>query len=298
MKYYDALRVLAELTTSQWGLVTSAQAAAHGISRLQLSRFAEAGHLRRVAQGVYMDSGAPSTQIDDLRAVWLSTEPKVLAEERIASMTDGAIVASTSAAYLHGIGDFWPDRHEFVAAGRRQTQRTELRYRQRTLESQDVTLVEGLPTMTLERTIADLIDDVGELSLVADALRDASSRRALDLVRLEVLFEPLAARNGYRRNDGHALLDRLMRLAGIDDETRARRIASDPSLGPQVVARYFENNSQMLAQQLMKAKPLESVSAPLREELTGSLQKTLSSYMDTPPVVENVLGSQSEVCRE
>ena len=88
-----------------------------------LSRFADAGQLRRVAQGVYMDADARSIQIDDLRAAWLSTQSKALAEERIANIVDGVVVANTS------------DRYEFFATRRRQTQRTELRYRQRTLES-------------------------------------------------------------------------------------------------------------------------------------------------------------------
>lgn len=70
-----------------------------------------------------MDADARSIQIDDLRAAWLSTESKALAEERIANIVDGVVVANTS------------DRYEFFATQRRQTQRTELRYRQRTLES-------------------------------------------------------------------------------------------------------------------------------------------------------------------
>lgn len=71
------------------------------------------------------------------------------------------MVASSSAAILHGVGDLWANRHEFVTRQRRQTQRTEIR-QQRLLEDRDVTLVEGLPVMTLERTLADLLDDVGE----------------------------------------------------------------------------------------------------------------------------------------
>ncbi len=38
--------------------------------------------------------------------------------------------------------------------------------------------------MTIERTIADLVDDLKDLSLVADVLRDASGKRTLDLDRL------------------------------------------------------------------------------------------------------------------
>jgi len=64
-------------------MVSSAQASHVGITRLDLSQLAEAGRLKRLAHGVYMDAGAPRDQVDDLRAVWLSTEPKTLGEERI-----------------------------------------------------------------------------------------------------------------------------------------------------------------------------------------------------------------------
>ena len=170
MKSNDALRELAGVTVSQWGMVTTAQAASLGVSRLMLSRLAEAGYLERLSHGVYKDTGVPSDQYEDLCAAWLSTEPKLLAEERVEELARGVVVASSSAAMLHGVGDLWANRHEFVASKRRQTQRSELCFRQRQLEERDVTLVEGLPTMTLECTLADLLEDVGEMSLVADAL--------------------------------------------------------------------------------------------------------------------------------
>ena len=43
MKSKDALRMLAEVTAYQWGMVTSAQASMHGITRLDLSRLAADG---------------------------------------------------------------------------------------------------------------------------------------------------------------------------------------------------------------------------------------------------------------
>lgn len=231
MKSSDALRVLAEVTAYQWGMVTSAQASMRGVTRLMLSRLAEAGHLVRLAHGVYMDAGAPGDEFDDLRAAWLSTEPDRLAEERMRDCASGVVVAATSAARLHGIGDLRASRHEFVSPVRRQTQREEIRYRQRTLDPRDVTIVEGMPTMTVERTIADLVEDVGELSLVADALRDAARNRRLDLERLEDLLAPLAARQGFHKNDGAVLLDRLLQLAGLDVDSMARQIAASPTLG-------------------------------------------------------------------
>ncbi|GAB3195270.1 hypothetical protein GCM10027062_01880 [Nocardioides hungaricus] len=151
-----------------------------------------------------------------------------MGEARIKDLANGVVVAGESAADLHGIGDFRALRHEFVSPARRQSQRSAIRYRQRTLDPGDVTLADGLPVMTMERTIADLIEQ-GDLSLVADALRDASSKRTFDLQRLRELLAPLAAREGFRKDDGEALLNRLMEIAGIDVESLTRLIARSPT---------------------------------------------------------------------
>lgn len=239
MKSTEVLRVLTDVTASQWGMLTAAQASALGVTRLALSRLADGGHLERLAHGVYRDAGAPSDEFEDLRAAWLSTEPKLRAEQRLGNLADGVVVASSSAALLHGIGDMWANRHEFVTSKRRQTQRAEIRYRQRHLDSRDVTLTEGLPAMTLERTLADLLDDVGEMSLVADALSAAARKRSLDLDRLRELLGPLAERNGFKRHDGNAVLDQLLEVAGLDLDSAAHRILEDPELRARVLAKYF-----------------------------------------------------------
>lgn len=83
--------------------------------------------------------------------------------------------------------------------------------------------------MTIERTIADLVEDLKDLSLIADALRDASGKRTLDLDRLRELLAPLAERNGFRKDDGRALLDRLMEIAGIDVDSLARLLTKSPT---------------------------------------------------------------------
>jgi predicted nucleotidyltransferase len=201
----------------------------HGITRLDLSRLGADGQLERVAHGVYKDAGAPMGPYDDLKAAWLSTEPQTMGEARIKDLAEGVVVAGESAADLHGIGDFRSLRHEVVSPARRQSQRSAIRYRQRTLDPRDITLVEGLPVMTMERTIADLIKEPGDLSFVADALRDASSERTLDLQRLRELLAPLAARAGFKKDDGDALVNRLMEIAGIDIESLMRLIARSPT---------------------------------------------------------------------
>lgn len=267
MKANDALLVLAEVTAHQWGMVTSAQAGMHGITRLDLSRLTDAGHLKRLAHGVYKDSGAPSDQFEDLRAAWLSTDPKLMGEARLEDRSDGVVVAGSSAALLHDIGDLWAGRHEFVSRRRRQSQRSEIRYRQRPVERRDVTLVQGLPVMTIERTIADLVEEVGDLSLVADALRDAAFKRNLDLDRLRELLTPLAERNGLRKGDGDALLNRLLEIAGIDVDSVARRVAADSALGSRVAATYLSGVSEADLARLTMTPELQTSMLAIQDSL-------------------------------
>ncbi len=239
MNVLDALVELAELSASQWGLLTTAQAAARGVSRVQLARLADAGGLVRIAHGVYRDAGAPSDEFEDLRAAWLSTEPSRLAEDRLGDQAAGVVVSGGSAAWLHRVGDLRADRHEFTVPVRRQSQRPQIRYRQRQLDGIDVTVVGGLPVTTLERTIADLVEERVDLSLVADVLADAVRVTRMDFERLEDLLGPLAERNGFRRGDGQGLFARLAELAGLDPVSLAREIASSGRLGELVAAEYL-----------------------------------------------------------
>ena len=61
---------------------------------------------------------------------------------------------------------------------------------------------------------------------MADALRDAAKRSTLDSQRLVELLSPLAARNGHVTDDGAALLDQLLGLAGLDLEAAAAEISA------------------------------------------------------------------------
>lgn len=225
MRSIEALRILAELTAYQWGMVTSAQASMHGITRLHLSRLAESGHLERLAHGVYKDAGAPGDEFEDMRAAWLSTDPKRLVYERTKNLAGDVVFAGPSAARLHSIGDLWDRHYDFIAPTRRQSQRSEIHYRQRALAPRDVTLADGLPALTLEATIADLFNAEADLRHIGDALRDAARKRRLDLARLQDLLAPYAARTGLHKGDGAGLLQRLMELAGLDVDSLTRFLA-------------------------------------------------------------------------
>ncbi len=210
MSFADVARRLGAVAELQWGLVTTAQAADEGVTRLQLSRMAQAGALERVAQGIYRLAGVPSAEHEEILAAWLSLEPK---DPDPSAPQPPVVVAGAAAARLHGIGDLWLDRIDFITPSRRSSRRDDIRIRIRALAPDEITTVEGVPTLTAARTLADLVESWTDLSLVADATRDAIDRGILNRTELATRLDPLAARDGYPT--GAALRDHLLELAGV-----------------------------------------------------------------------------------
>lgn len=282
MKSREALRVLAEVSEAQWGLVTSAQANARGVSHMNLTRLTEAGDLIRLSHGVYRDAGAPDPQHEHLRAAWLATDPGRLAYERLQEWPPSAVVSGESATRLHGIGDLRALRSEFSTRMRRQSQRSDVRYRTRPLPSNDVTVRDGLPVTTVERTIADLVEDRQDFSIVAGALRDAATQSQLDTGWLAELLSPLAVRNGHRKGDGAALLAELLRIAGIDFEHLARQLNGVPGISARITAIQFERLAETDFRTVPDAahSELATTVRPIFEQLAGlsvRLQQAIDS---------------------
>src|SRR5665647_3232735 len=140
-----------QLAAGQWGLLTTAQAARESITRLQLARLADAGVLERLGRGVYATTSSADEHLS-LRAAWLALDPTRTAEERLKSPTTTGVVSHASAAGLHNLGD---------------------------LTRQDVTIVEGLPVTTEERTIADLLRAGHDPEHIAQIIGQGVRRGAL-----------------------------------------------------------------------------------------------------------------------
>ena len=267
--------ILEELAAGQWGLFTTAQARAQGVSRANLSHRERDGRLERLAHGVYRRGGVPVAPLDDLRAAWMSTEPMVLAWERV--NTPRVVVGGAAAAAVHECGDINPVPYRLITTERRQTQRTDIVYSRRQLDSCDVVVVGGLTVTSIERTIADLVDEVGDLSLVGDVLADATrGERAVDLEHLGLLLAPFAARYGHPRRDGTALLEQIRRSAGIDDVAATLALIQRPAVGAaldQVITRAAGEQLRVLAERLQFQlqgstqfnEQFEQLLAPVRE---------------------------------
>ncbi|MFG1926478.1 type IV toxin-antitoxin system AbiEi family antitoxin domain-containing protein [Cryptosporangium sp. NPDC048952] len=200
---YARLGAIAE---QRWGLVTTAQAEAAGLARKQLVRMAAAGAIERVARGVYRMAGVPPQSQEAVYATWLALGGATATRSGGSSLVAGGVTA----AVVHEIGDFFLDRLDFIVPARKGTRLPDVRLRIRQLAAEDVIPVNGLPALTVERTIADLVETGMDMSLVAHALRDAVSQgKVTRPERLRFHLTVLAA----RRKDARLLTNELDRLA-------------------------------------------------------------------------------------
>lgn len=246
MRASDALTVLEQLGSGQWGLVTTAQAAALGVTRADLGRLLGAGSVQRVRHGVYALASASYGPLQDLQAAWLATDPRTAGEARVMD-GDNVIVSHVSAAQVHGLGDLIAMAHEFTSPRRRQTAQPDVRFHRLDLPNEDRAVVDGLPVTSAVRTVADLAASATDFDHLASVVRDALS---LPDVRHEVLAARLDAGAGlYGFEDGSELVSACLESAGL----------------PTVAANLFSSETF-----------LRSLVEPLSRQLVESIQGTFT----------------------
>ena len=76
------------------------------------------------------------------------------------------VTAGITASVVHGIGDYFLEGFDFMVPARKTTRLPGVRLRIRQLTREEVIPINGLPTLTVERTIADLVHQWADLSLV------------------------------------------------------------------------------------------------------------------------------------
>lgn len=249
MRTVEVEKRLADLAAGQWGLVTTPQAAALGVTYSQLNRLVEQDVIARLSHGVYQLRSAPADRHIDLRAAWLALAPKLTAGQRLQNPDGGPIVSHASSASLRGWGDLTAYDSEFTFDGRKQTRRDGVRIHRGSTPKADVEIVDGLPTTVAERLIADLLASNYDTDHIGDVLAGAIHDRSIDLEGLAKRVAPYAARRGFGNLAGSELVATLVRSGNAQDEAVADSLvrlakvnyARSPGLDPAVQAVFQQN---------------------------------------------------------
>lgn len=296
MKTAQALAVLGEYTSGQWGLVTTAQARQVGVGTVALTRLVEQGLLLRLRHGVYAMAAAEETNHAEIKAAWLALNPRVAAWDRPPPDPEGGVVSHRSAALLHGLGEMVADKIEMLVPRRRTVRDPTVRLRCRALTVEDVTLVAGLPVTTIERTVVDLLDEHVDASHVAPIIHEASRDGRLDLDRLTARIDGYSRRYGLAAGDGQGLLDHL--LDQVSDEPPAQRaLVEILSTYPQVhddlrrslceaAGHRSRANSQQMPATLSQARmaPIRNAMAAATRAQRGPVDELLEQFRRIPAV--------------
>lgn len=173
MRSSQAIGKLGRLAAWQHGYVTRTQAAQMGVTADQLRRLALDEAVEHVIRGVYRVAGAPGLRFEFIFAEWLATDPGRSYEERLNRPWEGFVAAADTASTLHEVGVFAVDTMEFVGPLPKRNPRQGVAFRVRKLAPDDVVIVEEVPALTVAATVADLIDQCHDLSIIGDLVDDA-----------------------------------------------------------------------------------------------------------------------------
>lgn len=197
---------------SQYGLITTQQADTLGLGRLQLSRLARFGLIERMRHGVYLVTGTAGNH-QEIIAAWASLKPDTMFEDRLETPEDDFVATGETAAMIHGIGDLWAERHEFRSTSGRRVSVADIVIRKLTQQARDIEIVSGIPVLTVEATIADLVATGHELQHVADVYSDARDKKLIrSRRRLATLLAPHAKARGVLAETPAAAGSELLKL--------------------------------------------------------------------------------------
>ncbi|MGE5647579.1 MAG: type IV toxin-antitoxin system AbiEi family antitoxin domain-containing protein [Acidobacteriota bacterium] len=162
---FDELAALAE---DNDGLVTAAQARRAGFTTSVLARLAQRARIERIARGVYRIPHYPASRFSHYReaVLWAQANrgPQTVALSR------------ASALAVYGISDANPSSIHLTvpkSARLRRRKRKGLVVHREDLAPEDVTLLEGIPVTTINRTITDLLRSGGRIDLARQAVSGA-----------------------------------------------------------------------------------------------------------------------------
>jgi predicted transcriptional regulator of viral defense system len=205
---------LVELAGRQWGVVSLAQLRGLGLSDDTVQRRARLGRLRRVHRGVYAVGGAVLPREGRWLAAVLACGP-------------GAALSHVSAAVHWNLLSYEPPRPEVTAPASRRGAPGIRLHRSHSLDAQDTTDHQGIPTTTVARTLLDLAAHVPSHHLE----RALAQAERLQLYDHTAIHEVIQRANGHRgtkrltdaiaadpqftRGELEALMNRLARDYGL-----------------------------------------------------------------------------------
>ncbi|MCX4799938.1 type IV toxin-antitoxin system AbiEi family antitoxin domain-containing protein [Streptomyces sp. NBC_01242] len=318
MERSEALRTVSAVAADQWGLVTTAQAEAAGVSRVDLARLVEADLLAHPARSVYQVTGAGSAPHLEIKSAWLRLDPVVPAWERQIGDERSGVVSHASACQLHDIGDIPADDVEISVPRRRTTREPGVLFHRIVVPVQDVTIIDGLPVTTVDRTICDLLTVRADAGHIGRVVADADQRGLTDTRVLAERIQPFARFYGLPRTaSGSDLLDSLTAQAGfvlrdhqlnsagqlaavasaldpapvleeLIDRLRGRRFSqttalSSPTPAELALAKLMRDQSQGLGElhKRLEQRPYLSHLAAVSEGIAGqSLQERLAALLE------------------
>lgn len=177
----DTYNRLYQIAEAQAGYFTTAQAAAAGVDRKRLARYAVVGRLERVRRGVYRLVPFPRSAHEDLFVAWLEMGP------------DSAI-SHDSALALYELSDVLPAAIHVTVPPTASRRHPGLRLHTNRIIPQEITYYDALPVTTVARTIADVALAGLADELVEQAVQEAVQRGLVTPMLLLAAAEPRGPR--------------------------------------------------------------------------------------------------------
>lgn len=171
------------------GVISRAEMFAAGVSRAEIDWACRRGSLVRDQRGLYAVTGVSATELRRARAAVQSV-----------GLAAQAVASHDTAAHLLGIDTVRTQAFAHVTVPRdaRRPQRTSLWLHAHDLSADDVTLVDGIPTTTVARTLLDLLLRTDRLTAIW-ACESALRAGLLSPNELGLILERGSRRRGIKR---------------------------------------------------------------------------------------------------
>jgi len=173
-------RVLHDRALDQYGYVTPTDAEALGVPAIELRKIAQRGGLDHVAYGLYRFDDIPMTGLDTYMEAVLRCGPD-------AHLTHDAVLA------LHGLAQVNPRRTRVGTPHRvRRDLPESIGLIRQTIDPEDLTSYEGIPSTTVRRALVDC-RDILMIDRLTEATQEAGRRGLVARHQLGALLDEVNA---------------------------------------------------------------------------------------------------------